>query len=152
VHSLLARQKSTSPSTGFNLLYDASEVFMLKLDLVGSGSSEIDLEPRDRDVVLAYSILMDGHADTARRLTALYPLSAGTAYVRGRALVELGAFDEAVNLLKQAATGCRGEVTLKQRIRAKLTGGRRFPFIYTPTYIRIKRQIRVLCPYQRAFR
>jgi nuclear pore complex protein Nup160 len=107
VHSLLARSRSASPSTGFNLLFDASEGFVSKLDLVGS--EEIDLEPRNQDIVLAHSVLMDGHADTARRLTTLYPLSAGTAYVRGRAMVELGAYDEAVNLLKQAAAGCKGE-------------------------------------------
>ena len=106
IHTLLANKQVTSPQTGFNLLFDASEAYLIGLDLVDPDVPQI--EPKEQDVVLAHTILTQGHADTARRLTELYPLSYGTAYVRGRALVELGFFDEAVNLLKQASTGCKG--------------------------------------------
>jgi len=69
----------------------------------------VELEPRNQDVGLAHTILVDGHADTAGRLTELYPLSSGIAYVRARALVEVGAFEESVDLFKQGASGVRGE-------------------------------------------
>lgn len=107
LHSLLATQRATTPTSGFSLLYDASQAYLDKLDLVDS--ELVEIEPRSQDVVLAYSVLKDGHADTARQITELYPLSSGTAYIRGRALVETGAFDESVDYLKQAASGCRGK-------------------------------------------
>jgi hypothetical protein len=69
---------------------------------------------------LANTILVDGHADTAGRLTELYPLSSGIAYVRARALVEVGAFEESVDLFKQGASGVRGEFHLLQMMNAVL--------------------------------
>lgn len=110
VHTLLVKSQPTSPRMGFNLLFDASEAYLTKLDLIDPDTPQT--EPREQDVLLAFSVLTQGHADTARRLTELYPLSYGTAYVRGRALVELGFFDDAVSLLKQASTGCKGECLL----------------------------------------
>lgn len=107
LHSLLATQGTSVPTSGFSLLYDASQAYLVKIDLVDS--ELVEIEPRDQDVVLAYSVLKDGHADTARRMTELYPLSSGTAYIRGRALVETGAFHESVDYLKQAANGSRGK-------------------------------------------
>lgn len=109
LHSLLGQQnqRQALPSTGFDLLFDASERYLTKLDLVDPAVPGI--EPREQDVVLAHDILQYGHVDAARRFTSLYPLSSGTAYVRGRALVQLGGIDEAVDLLKQAANGCKGK-------------------------------------------
>ena len=107
IHTLLVKDRTTSPQTGFNLLFDASEAYLTRLDLIDPDTPQV--EPREQDVLLAFSVLVQGHADTARRLTELYPLSYGTAYVRGRAFVELGFFDDAVSLLKQASTGCKGE-------------------------------------------
>jgi nuclear pore complex protein Nup160 len=112
LHSLLASQSVKTPISGFSLLGDAAQSYLSKLDLVDD--ELVELEPRDQDVVLAHTILVDGHADTAGRLTELYPLSAGIAYVRARALVEVGAFEESVDLFKQGASGVRGEFNLVQ--------------------------------------
>jgi nuclear pore complex protein Nup160 len=106
IHALLSVNQVTAPQSGFNLLFDASEAYLIRLDLIDPETPQI--EPREQDITLAFSVLTQGHADTARRFTELYPLSYGTAYVRGRALVELGSFNEAVDLLKQASTGCQG--------------------------------------------
>jgi nuclear pore complex protein Nup160 len=110
LHSLLCSKSTSSPNTGFSFLYDAAQKYLGQVDLVDSDLVEV--EPRNQDVVLAHSVLMDGHADTARRLTELYPLSSGTSYVRARSLVKLGAFEESVDLFKQAVNGCRGEYLL----------------------------------------
>jgi nuclear pore complex protein Nup160 len=120
LHSLLASHGTATPISGFSLLYDASQAYLVKIDLVDGDLVEV--EPRDQDVILAHSVLMDGHADTARRITELYPLSAGTAYIRGRALVETGAFDESVDYLKQAASGCRGESYSMESVSDSIDG------------------------------
>lgn len=119
VHCLLAQEQVTAPSTGFNLLFDASEAYLTQLDLVDPARPQ--LEPRGADIRLAHSVLQQRHTESAKRFTELYPLSAGTAYIRGRAFVELGELDPAFDLLKQAATGCRGTCpnqTLGRRLRS----------------------------------
>lgn len=110
LHSLLASASFPTPLSGFSLLGDAALCYLSRLDIVNEDL--VDLEAEDQDVVLAYSILVDGHADTAGRFTELYPLSHGTAYIRARALVELGAFEESVDLFKQGASGIRGMIPL----------------------------------------
>jgi nuclear pore complex protein Nup160 len=107
LHSLLASQSIKSPTSGFSLIGDASQAYLSKIDLVND--ELVELESRDKDIVLAHSILVDGHPDTAGRMTELYPLSSGIAYVRAKALVEVGAFEESVDLFKHAASGVQGE-------------------------------------------
>jgi nuclear pore complex protein Nup160 len=116
LHSLLASQSLTTPTSGFSLLGDAAQSYLSKLDLVDD--ELVELEPRDQDVILAHTILVDGHADTAGRLTELYPLSSGIAYVRAKALVEVGAFEESVDLFKQGASGVRGGFDLLDLMEA----------------------------------
>jgi nuclear pore complex protein Nup160 len=56
-------------------------------------------------------------------MTELYPLSSGIAYVRARALVEVGAFEESVDLFKQGANGVRGQSFASIRKRMLMTDG-----------------------------
>ena len=60
------------------------------------------VEPSSGDVWLAYSMLDYG---AAGHFTTLCPLSAGMAYVRGRAYLDIGDIDEAIRHLQLAAAG-----------------------------------------------
>jgi nuclear pore complex protein Nup160 len=153
VHSLLTHDQVTAPSTGFNLLFDASEAYLTRLDLVDPAQPQ--LEPRDVDVRLANAILQQRHTASAKCFTELYPLSAGTAYVRGRACVELGELDEAFNLIKRAATGCKGEHHVELHLRATVMADlttRWLISLYTPFRFRSQWRIGLLRAYKHAVR
>jgi nuclear pore complex protein Nup160 len=108
LHSVLARiLPQPVPEHTLAGLFDAAVNFVAELDLLEP--EQIDLEPRDADVRLTYALLADGHATAARRITELYPLSSGLAFVRARALLEAGEVDEGVRYLELASAGVQGE-------------------------------------------
>jgi nuclear pore complex protein Nup160 len=108
LHSLLARVMPQSvPVDTVACLFDSACAFLADLDLLEP--EQIDIEPRDPDVKLAYAVLADGHAAAARQMTELYPLSSGLAFVRGRALLEGGEVEEGVRHLELASAGVRGK-------------------------------------------
>lgn len=110
LHSLLAsRLAQQVPKDTVASLFDMACAFLGDLGLVGS--EQFDVEPRGADVELAYTVLLDGHAATAGEMTNLYPLSSGTAYVHGLALVEVGQVESGAGFLERASAGCRGELT-----------------------------------------
>jgi len=107
LHSLLARVMSQSvPVDTVASLFDSACTFIADLDLLEP--DQIDIEPRNSDVKLAYSVLADGHAVAARTMTEMYPLSSGLAFIRGRALLETGEIEEGVRHLDLASVGVRG--------------------------------------------
>lgn len=106
LHSLLARiltQPATqSPAAA---LYDSAAKLLSDQNVVTP--EQTDIAPRSPDVLLAYATLADGHAITAYGFTELYPQSSGMAFVRGRALLEVGEMEQGVQCLEAAAAGCR---------------------------------------------
>lgn len=108
LHSLLAHALAQQvPRDTVACLFDMASTMLDDLGLVGSG--QFDVEPRASDVKLAFTILADGHATTAGELTELYPLSSGTAYVHGLALIDVGDVDRGALFLERASAGCRGK-------------------------------------------
>ncbi|CAK9785053.1 hypothetical protein CC85DRAFT_277004 [Cutaneotrichosporon oleaginosum] len=106
LHSLLAQSlRPQAPRDTLAGLFNMASSLLADLSLVGS--EQFDVEPRAADVKLAFIVLADGHAATAVDLTELYPMSSGTAYVRGLALLEIGDVERGANLLERASAGCR---------------------------------------------
>ncbi|WVQ96857.1 hypothetical protein IAU59_003964 [Kwoniella sp. CBS 9459] len=106
LHSLLARQTPLPVVEGsLNRYLEATSGFISQIGLLTS--EQTDIGAQAADIQLAYTILVDGHARLAGALTDLYPLSAGVAYVKGRAYLECGIVDEAVKYLEKAAGGCK---------------------------------------------
>lgn len=111
LHSLLAHPLAQQvPRDTVACLFDMASSLLGNLGLVGS--EQFDVEPRAADVKLAFTVLADGHASTAGEMTSLYPLSSGTAYVHGLALVDVGDVERGAGYLERASAGCRGELTL----------------------------------------
>lgn len=111
LHALLAHPLAQQvPRDTVASLFDMASSFLADLGLVGS--EEFDVEPRTADVKLALAVLADGHAATAGDLTQLYPMSSGTAYVHGLALMEVGNVERGALFLERASAGCRGKLTL----------------------------------------
>jgi nuclear pore complex protein Nup160 len=110
LHALLAHPLAQQvPRDTVACLFDMASSLLADLALVGS--EQFDVEPRAADIKLAFTVLADGHADTASELTELYPTSSGTAYVHGLALIEVGDVERGAHLLERASAGCRGELT-----------------------------------------
>ncbi len=108
LHSLLARRSPQTVKKGsISAIHESATSFLSATGLLRK--NQVDLEPQSADVELAHRILVDGHAALAGQLSALYPLSSGMAYVRGRAYLEVGDPDSAVRCLQQAAAGCKGD-------------------------------------------
>ncbi|WWD18377.1 hypothetical protein CI109_102827 [Kwoniella shandongensis] len=106
LHSLLARQQSQSvPESSISPFLEAALAFLTGLNILSPGQT--DTGAQEVDVKLSYTILVDGHASLAGEYTDLYPLSAGLAYVKGRAYLENGAVAEALQYLEKAAAGCK---------------------------------------------
>ncbi|KAK4684665.1 hypothetical protein P7C73_g5499, partial [Tremellales sp. Uapishka_1] len=102
VHSLIAHRLPQVAG------YDQSSTalaFLSELGVVQKGA--IDTEPLEADVKLAHAIYADGHPSLAREWTVLYPLTAGMAYIRGRAGLDAGDVDLAVSCFEKASSGCR---------------------------------------------
>lgn len=68
---------------------------------------QIDIAAQSPDIVLGNKIFIDGHPLLAGAYSDLYPLSSGVAYLKGRAFLEAGVLDGAVQYLEKAATGCK---------------------------------------------
>lgn len=106
LHSLLARLLSRPvPRDTIAGLFDSAVKLLEDQDLLRP--DQVDLAAQSPDVLLAYATLADGHAVTAYGFTELYPMSSGLAFVRGRALLELGEIEQGVHYLELAAAGCR---------------------------------------------
>ncbi|OCF41500.1 hypothetical protein I317_04703 [Kwoniella heveanensis CBS 569] len=106
LHSLLARHTPLPVGSGsFNRYLEATTGFVTRLGVFSPDQN--DIAAQAADIQLAFTILVDGHAQLAGALTDLYPLSAGVSYVKGRAFLECGLVDEAVKHLEKAAGGCK---------------------------------------------
>lgn len=70
-------------------------------------SNQIDIAAQSPDIVLGNTIFIDGHPLLAGAYSDLYPLSSGIAYLKGRAYLEAGVLDGAVQYLEKAAVGCK---------------------------------------------
>ncbi|KAK6908300.1 hypothetical protein I203_102301 [Kwoniella mangroviensis CBS 8507] len=106
VHSLLAKQIPQSVTPGaINRLLETTSAFVSGINIVEA--DQTDVGARKSDLQLGYRILIDGHAQLAGAFTDMYPLSAGIAYVKGRAYLECGMIEEAVKFLEKAAAGCK---------------------------------------------
>lgn len=70
-------------------------------------SNQIDIAAQSPDIVLGNKIFIDGHPLLAGAYSDLYPLSSGIAYLKGRAYLEAGVLDGAVQYLEKAAVGCK---------------------------------------------
>ncbi|WVR06261.1 hypothetical protein IAU60_003291 [Kwoniella sp. DSM 27419] len=106
LHSLVSRQQSVAVTIGSgDRVAAASSAFLTSIALVSQGQT--DVRPHAGDVQFGYKILVDGHAQLAGAFTDLYPLSAGLAYIKGRAYLECGMVDEAVRYLEKASSGCK---------------------------------------------
>ncbi|ORX40189.1 nucleoporin Nup120/160-domain-containing protein [Kockovaella imperatae] len=102
IHSLLAHQKpQTVQDEVVDLIADGASSFLSSLHVISPDMT--DNESRPGDVKLGYLILIDNQPTAARAFTDLYPLSAGMAYVKGRACLELGDSQEASRLLRLAS-------------------------------------------------
>ncbi|GMK57727.1 hypothetical protein CspeluHIS016_0405610 [Cutaneotrichosporon spelunceum] len=106
LHALLAHPLAQQvPRDTVACLFDMASNLLADLGLVGN--EQFDVEPRASDIRIAYTVLADGHATTAGELTQLYPLSSGTAYVHGMALIEVGEVERGALFLERASVGCR---------------------------------------------
>ncbi|WVF69357.1 hypothetical protein IAT40_004133 [Kwoniella sp. CBS 6097] len=106
LHSLLARATPLPViSRSVNQYLEATAAFISRLRILSA--EQTDIGAQAADIQLAYTVLVDGHAQLAGAFTDLYPLSAGVSYVKGRAYLECGVVDEAVKHLEKAAGACR---------------------------------------------
>ncbi|WWC88782.1 uncharacterized protein L201_003695 [Kwoniella dendrophila CBS 6074] len=106
IHSLLSRQLPQSVQTGtINRFSETAITFLSSINPISP--DQTDIEAQKFDIQLSYRILVDGHAQLAGAITDMYPLSAGIAYVRGRAYLECRMVEEAVKFLEKAAAGCK---------------------------------------------
>ena len=107
---LISRELRPRAETGgAGPIFSASIKWLSSLDLLKG--DEADLEPKSADIQLAYTMLLDGHRQTGE-FADLYQMSAGIAYIRGRAYLEMeGNLVEGSKLLQRAAAGCEGAST-----------------------------------------
>ena len=114
LHSIIAQRVPQEVIENFAApILEAATAFLTKTGLVSK--DQVEIAPREADVKLAYTILIDGHAALAGQMSAFYPLSSGMAFVRGRAYLEVGDVDSAVRNLQQAASGCNGRSVSNKR-------------------------------------
>lgn len=107
IHTIIARQ-SRHPADPSTIAFTPDALaFLNNLGLLKG--EEAELEPNLADVQLGLMILTGGHAGLANTFTELYTLSSGNSYVRGRALLELGFIDDAVDCLRKSAAGINGK-------------------------------------------
>ena len=104
IHALLSRRER--PATQGLAISEAAMGFLSDAALLSR--DQVDVEAQAADVKFVYTVLMDGHAMVAGCLADLYLQSTGMAYVRGRALLNVGQVDPAVQEFQRAAAGCRG--------------------------------------------
>lgn len=110
IHVLLDNQRRQNPTfDSLDIIGVAAEHFISSSQIFHHDVSEID--PSIHDVKLGYSILTAGLPLLAGGFADLYPLSAGMAYIRGRASMQAGFIGEAVKSFEQAAVGCKSELT-----------------------------------------
>lgn len=113
LHSLLARQIPQSvPRAPLQAISEASATALRSLGLINAEEKSYDLEAAEADSRLAFAILVDGHPTLAGETSALYPLDASMAYIKGRAYAELGVIDESVKSFEQAVSACRGKSSM----------------------------------------
>lgn len=108
LHSLLdGQRRQPVPLGSIDVVAQAAELLVATSGLVSDDITEVD--PSTLDVGFGYSILATGLPLLAGRFADLYPLSAGMAYIRGRASMEAGFVGQAVRSFEQASVGCKGK-------------------------------------------
>lgn len=122
LHSLIARQLrpvAINPITSLSPICQVSTQLLRDLNIVQRDQGGV--EPGSADVKLAYTVLIDGHSLAAGLIADLYPLSAGMAYIKGRASLVVGTVENAVLCFDQASAGCSGGFGLKMLCHGRMS-------------------------------
>ncbi|OXB37292.1 hypothetical protein LQV05_003644 [Cryptococcus neoformans] len=108
LHCLAARSLAPEVSgsdMALNVFLQAAMDVLDQIHLLSS--NQVDIAAQSPDVVFGNKIFIDGHPLLAGAYSDLYPLSSGIAYLKGRAYLEAGVLEGAMQYLEKAAAGCK---------------------------------------------